>query len=388
MSVYLDNAATAPMPEAVLAAYTEAAKLCGNAASLHRDGQHARKLLEQAREDLAEVVGCQPLEVVFTSGGTESSNMAIKGFYWAQNSQGHSRKSMISSPIEHKATSACLLWLERTQGAFLHYVDADEHGLLSYDDWQNAALEYSGKAALATFLWAHNEIGVIQPAKELIASMEEQKIGVYVDGVCALGALPINFQSLGCAAMGFSAHKIGGPLGIGALIVRRFEPIVPLTHGGEQELGRRSGTVNVPGAVAFSVAAQLAERERVASAKRECELSKRLVEGILGQIPNAQLTGPELGCENRLASNVHVRFPDVLSDVMLFLLDEKNICVSSGSACHAGITQPSAVLGAIGLEGDAGNGAIRFTFGKNTSVEDIDYVLHVLSDVYSKARTK
>jgi len=393
MAVYLDHAATTPMLPEARAAYVDALDLVGNPSSIHSQGQNAKRMLEEAREQVADSLGCDPIEVVFTSGGTESVNLAIKGLYWARNDAvpaGRSaadagrvgRSATVSKPRprilaprgEHHATVDTVEWLERYEGAVIEWLPIDELGRIRLDALA-AALEHPDDVAFATLLWANNEVGTIQPITEVVALAGAHGIPVHVDAVSAYKHVPIDFASSGLAALSVSAHKIGGPLGIGALALSRTASVVPLIHGGGQQRDVRSGTQDAPAAIAFGVAAQ----HPVASLQ---PLRDRLIAGVRAAVPSAVLRGDPV---DRVDNNVHFTFPGCQGDSLLFLLDAAGVSVSTGSACQAGIPEASHVLIGMGLDDAEALGALRITVGHTTTEADVDAFLAALPAAHERA---
>ena len=393
MAVYLDHAATTPMLPEARAAYVDALDLVGNPSSIHSQGQNAKRMLEEAREQVADSLGCDPIEVVFTSGGTESVNLAIKGLYWARNDAvpaGRSaadagrvgRSATVSKPRprilaprgEHHATVDTVEWLERYEGAVIEWLPIDELGRIRLDALA-AALEHPDDVAFATLLWANNEVGTIQPITEVVALAGAHGIPVHVDAVSAYKHVPIDFASSGLAALSVSAHKIGGPLGIGALALSRTASVVPLIHGGGQQRDVRSGTQDAPAAIAFGVAAQ----HPVASLQ---PLRDRLIAGVRAAVPSAVLRGDPV---DRVDNNVHFTFPGCQGDSLLFLLDAAGVSVSTGSACQAGIPEASHVLIGMGLDDAEALGALRITVGHTTTEADVDAFLSALPAAHERA---
>ncbi|MGN7800940.1 cysteine desulfurase family protein [Leifsonia sp. 22587] len=377
MPVYLDHAATTPMRPEAIAAYTEAMGVVGNPSSIHSQGQQARRMLEEARERVAATLGADPIEVVFTSGGTEAINLAIKGMFWARN-DGVSRPRILVPGGEHHATVDTVEWLERAEGAQPSWLPLDADGRIVVPGHVPA------DAALLTFLSVNNEVGTVQPVEALAAVARDAGVPVHVDAVAAYGHLPIDFAALGVDALSVSAHKIGGPVGIGALVLSRTSTVVPLIHGGGQQRQVRSGTQDVAAAVAFAVAAQAAAAELSVETARVSALRDRLIRGVRAAVPEAVLSGPEPGPE-RVAGNAHFVFPGAQGDSLLFLLDMAGVSVSTGSACQAGIPEPSHVLLAMGRGEDEARGALRFTLGRTSTEADVDALLAALPAAYEQA---
>ncbi|CAN5326301.1 cysteine desulfurase family protein [soil metagenome] len=373
MPVYLDHAATTPMLPEAIAAYTGALGIVGNPSSIHSQGQNAKRQLEEARERVAESLGCDPIEIVFTSGGTESVNLAVKGLYWARNSSAV-RPRILVPRGEHHATIDTVEWLEKYEGAILEWLPLDVYGRVSLDAIREA-LETHDDIALVTLLFANNEVGTIQPVSEVVALAEAHGVPVHVDAVSAYRHVPIDFASSGLAALSVSAHKIGGPLGIGALVLSRTAAVVPLIHGGGQQRDVRSGTQDAPAAIAFGVAAQHPVHSYAA-------LRDRMIAGIRSAVPAAVLRGDPV---DRVDNNVHFTFPGCEGDSLLFLLDAAGVSVSTGSACQAGIPEASHVLLAMGLDENEARGALRMTVGHTTTEADVDALLAALPEAVARA---
>ncbi len=385
MPVYLDHAATTPMRPEAIAAYAEALGVVGNPSSIHSQGQHARRLLEDARETVAGTLGCDPVEVVFTSGGTEAVNLAVKGLFWARNAEGRRRPVVLVPGGEHHATVDTVEWLVRHEGAVERELPLDGEGRIRLADTREALVRNGEEAALLTFLWVNNEVGTVQPVRALADAAAAAGVPVHVDAVAAYGHLPIDFASLGVSALSVSAHKIGGPVGIGALVLSRSAQVVPLIHGGGQQRQVRSGTQDVAAAVSFAVAARAAHTELSAESARLSALRDRLIGGIRAAVPEAVLSGPPEGHPDRSPSNVHFTFPGAQGDSLLFLLDMAGISVSTGSACQAGIPEPSHVLIAMGRDEQDARSALRFTLGSTSTEADVDALLAALPGAYRSA---
>jgi cysteine desulfurase len=387
MAVYLDHAATTPMLPEAIRAFTEAMSLVGNPASIHSQGQQARRLLEESRETVAAALGCEPIEVVFTSGGTEAVNLGIKGLYWERNRGGRARPRILVPGGEHHATVDTVEWLERFEGAQVEELPLDSRGRIDLAAAERALRREPDSIALMTFLWANNEVGAIEPVEELAALAASVGVPVHVDAVAAFGHTPVSFRSAaaaGVSALSVSAHKVGGPVGIGALVLSRRATVVPLIHGGGQQRQVRSGTQDVAAAAAFAVAARAATENLGSTAERLGALRDRLVRGVRELVPDAQLRGPEPG-DGRLPTNAHFTFPGCEGDSLLFLLDAAGVCVSTGSACQAGIPEPSHVLRAMGVDESDARGALRFTLGHTSTEGDVDALLAALPAAYASA---
>lgn len=382
MAVYLDHAATTPMLPAAIAAYTEAMSVVGNPASIHSQGQNAKRMLEEAREAVAASVGCEPIEVVFTSSGTESVNLALKGLFWAR----APRRRILVPGGEHHATMDTVEWLAGHDGAVVEWLPVDGDGRVDVAALAAAIGRDPDDVALVTLLAANNEVGTVQPVTEVAALAAPHGIPVHVDAVSAYGHLPIDFAALrnaGVSALSISAHKIGGPVGIGALVLSRTATVVPLLHGGGQQRGVRSGTQDVAAAVAFAAAASVATADLDAEHDRLGGLRDRLVAGVRASVPDAVLNGPP--GDGRVPGNAHFSFPGCEGDSLLFLLDAAGVSVSTGSACQAGIPEPSHVLRAMGRSEDEARGALRITLGRTTTDVDVDAFLAALPAAHAQA---
>ena len=384
MPVYLDHAATTPLRPEARDAWLRATFDVGNASSIHGHGQTARRLLEESRERLSQVLDCDPIEVVLTSGGTEAVNLAVKGLWWVRDP---AADAVVLPDGEHHATLDAIEWLHAAEGASVRHVALDARGAIQAEDF---AARLDG-AAFATALAANNEVGTVNDVVRLAAAAGEARVPLHVDAVAAFGHLPVSFREwradaaghTGLCAMSVSAHKVGGPAGVGALLVSRHARLAPLFHGGGQQRGLRAGTQDVAGAAAFAVAAELAEGEREAEAERLSALRERLVGGILSTVPDAELLGDP---EHRIPGNAHVLFPGASGETLLFLLDQAGIAVSTGSACQAGIPEPSHVVQALGRSDAEARQVLRLTLGRTTVDVDVDRVLAELPAAVERAR--
>lgn len=379
MATYLDHAATTPMTAAALAAYTDAAALVGNPSSIHAHGQSARRLLEDARHSVAASLGADAVEVTFTSGGTESINLALKGLWWSRTAEDPSRRRILSTRAEHHATLDALEWLAAHEGAQITWLPVDTVGRIDVAAFDE---QLGPDVALTTTLWANNEVGTVQPVAELARLAAVHGVPLHIDAVGAAGVLPVDVSAVGAAAVSVSAHKVGGPVGVGALVVARTASVTPLIHGGSQQRGR-SGTMDVAGAHSFAVALAEAERRRQSEVTDLAARRDRLVAGILSTIPGAVYRGDPI---DRLPGNAHVTFPGSDGDALLYLLDQAGFSVSTGSACQAGVPEPSHVLIAMGVSAADARGALRFTLGWSTTDVEIDALLEVLPSAVARAR--
>jgi cysteine desulfurase len=381
--VYLDHAATTPMRSAALEAMTAAHAMVGNAASLHGSGRLARRRLEESRETVAKLLGARPSEVIFTAGGTESDNLAVKGIFWARRDTDPQRRRIVTTPVEHHAVLDAVQWLAEHEGAEVTWLPVDEHGAVSPADLR-AALRDPSDVALITVMWANNEVGTIMPIAELAAIAAQFDIPMHSDAIQAIGHLPVDFSASGLSAMSIAAHKFGGPTGVGALLLRRDTACVPQLHGGGQERDVRSGTQDVAGAVGLAAAAQVAVDTMAAGTARVRELRDRLIDGVLDAIDDVDVNGARGA--GRLPGNAHFTFRGCEGDSLLMLLDAKGIECSTGSACTAGVAQPSHVLTAMGADPAIARGSLRLSLGHTSTDADIDAVLAVLPAAVERAR--
>ncbi|GHG47529.1 cysteine desulfurase [Sinomonas cellulolyticus] len=391
MPVYLDHAATTPVTPAALAAYTEQVARGGNPSSLHAPGQAARRVLEDARESLARSLGAHPTEVVLVSGGTEADNLAVKGLYWARRAADRRRRRILCSSIEHHAVADTVEWLEKHEEAEAVWIPSDTAGVTRLDALASAIAEDPQSVALVALMWANNEVGTVQPVRAAVEIAAEHGIPVHSDAVQAFGHLPVSFAESGLATMAVSGHKIGAPVGIGALAVRRDTVLTPLLHGGGQQRGLRSGTLDAAGAAAFAVAARDAVAGLGEETRRLAGLRERLLAGVVREVPDAVVSGPATGGDGaagaaRLPGIAHLTFPGCEGDSLLFLLDMAGIATSTGSACTAGVPRPSHVLLAMGRSEDEARGAQRFSLGWNSTEADVDALLAAIGPAVAQAR--
>ncbi|WP_351223310.1 cysteine desulfurase family protein [Streptomyces sp. NPDC002133] len=381
---YLDHAATTPMLPEAIEAMTAQLALTGNASSLHAAGRRARRTVEEARETLAEALGARPSEVVLTSGGTEADNLAVKGLYWARRDADPRRTRVLAAPVEHHAVLDAVHWLGEHEGANVEYLPVDRYGRVHPEALREAIERDPDDVALVTVMWANNEIGTVMQVRELADTAAEFGIPMHSDAVQAFGQLDVDFGTSGLAAMTVSGHKIGGPYGIGALLLGREYSPVPVMHGGGQERHVRSGTLDVPGVAAFAVAGRLAAERRADFAREIGGLRDRLIEAVHSAVPDAILGGDP---ENRLPANAHFMFPGCEGDSLLLLLDAQGIECSTGSACTAGVAQPSHVLLAAGTDPDLARGTLRFSLGHTSTDADVEAVANVIGPAVERART-
>ncbi|MER7185020.1 cysteine desulfurase family protein [Streptomyces hyaluromycini] len=380
---YLDHAATTPMLPEAAAALTAQLGVTGNASSLHASGRTARRTVEESRETLAEALGARPSEVVLTSGGTEADNLAVKGLYWSRRDADPARTRILASPVEHHAVLDAVHWLGEHEGATVEYLPVDTYGRVHPEALREAIDRNPDDVALATVMWANNEIGTVLPIRELAAVANESGIPLHSDAVQAFGQIPLDFGSSGLAAMTVSGHKVGGPYGIGALLLGREYTPVPVLHGGGQERHVRSGTLDVPAIASFAVAARLAAERREWFAREIGTLRDALIDAVRTAVPDAILGGDPV---DRLPANAHFTFPGCEGDSLLLLLDAQGIECSTGSACTAGVAQPSHVLLATGTDPDLARGTLRFSLGHTSTQADVEAVAKAIGPVVERAR--
>jgi cysteine desulfurase len=382
-SVYLDHAATTPMHPAAIEAMTAVLATVGNASSLHGTGRLARRRMEESRETLAKLLGARPSEVVFTAGGTESDNLAVKGIYWARRDAEPHRRRIVTTAVEHHAVLDSVEWLAEHEGAEVTLLPTASDGSVTPAALRDALQEHDD-VALVSVMWANNEVGTIMPLPELAAVAAEFGVPMHSDAVQAVGQIPVDFTASGLSAMSIAAHKFGGPTGVGALLLRRDTACVPLLHGGGQERDVRSGTPDVAGAVAMAKAAEVAIEGMESTSTRVQALRDRLVDGVLSSIDDVVLNGATGA--RRLPGNAHFTFRGCEGDSLLMLMDAKGVECSTGSACTAGVAQPSHVLIAMGADPASARGSLRLSLG-HTSVEaDVDAALDVLPGAVDRAR--
>jgi len=389
VGVYLDHAATTPLRPEAREAWLEASAAAGNPSSIHGAGQAARRVLEDARERLATALDCEPIEIVFTSGGTESVNLGVSGLFRSRR-ETTGRSAIVAPVAEHHATMDTLAWLHAHDAAEVEWVPVDRDARIDLDAWRAAVARED--TAVATLLAANNEVGTVQPVIEAAAACVGAGVPLHLDAVGAFGHVPLSFQALrrdsgsvgaGLVALSVAAHKLGGPVGMGALVVARQAVLEPLVHGGGQQRGLRAGTQDAAGAAAFAVAAELAVAEIEFEAERLRALRDRLEAGVRAAIPDARVSAA--GAE-RLPGHLHLVLPGAQGDSLLLLLDLAGIAVSTGSACQAGVPEPSHVVLAMGLGDQAARSALRLTLGRTTVDADVDAVLAALPDAYERAR--
>jgi len=383
--VYLDHAATTPMLPAALAAMTAELAELGNPSSLHNAGRRARRVVEESRELIAEAYGARPSEVVFTGGGTEADNLAVKGLYWARRAEHAARRRVLATATEHHAVLDSVRWLAEHEGAEADWLPVQPTGVVSPAMLAEAIERDPASVAVISIMWANNEVGTVQPIAELAELAAEHQIPFHSDAVQAAGQLPVSLAESGATALTVTAHKIGGPVGVGALLLAKGSEPVPVLHGGGQERDVRSGTLDVPAIRAFAMAVQAATERRADEAKRLAWLRDDLIAQILAAVPDAVLNGPPPG-PGRLPGNAHFSFPGCEGDALLMLLDARGIACSTGSACTAGVAQPSHVLLAMGADEARARGSLRFSLGHSSQQSDVDALGAAIGEAVERAR--
>lgn len=377
MSIYIDHAATTPMNPAAIAAMSNALAIIGNPSSLHADGRAVRKYVEDARDILAKHIGSTPSEIIFTGSGTEANNIAIKGIYWQRNAE-KARPVIITSSIEHQAVLEPAQWLADHEGAQHITIPVTEDGVISLDALQLLIDEHGDSIALISVMHSNNETGVLQPIADVVEIAGD--IPVHSDAIQSWGKVPFSFKDLGLFAASLSGHKVGGPIGVGVLVLRRGIDIPALIHGGGQEREIRSGTVNAPSIVALATAISQSNY----SSHDVAALRHSFERGIAHVVPDAQINGADA---DRLPGISSVTIPGALNETLLLLLDGEKISCSTGAACTAGVHRPSHVLEAMGLDDDSVMSTLRFSFGATSTQSDVDAVTTSLADVVARARS-
>ncbi|SDG37565.1 cysteine desulfurase [Lentzea fradiae] len=372
---YLDHAATTPMHPLAIEAMIEALSTTGNASSLHTSGRRARRAVEEAREAIADALGARPSEVLFTGGGTESDNLAVKGVYWASG-----KRRVLASAVEHHAVLDAVEWLEK-QGAEVTWLPTDRYGRVSA---QAVAEALDDDVALVTTMWANNEVGTINPVHEIAQVCAERGVPFHTDAVQAVGVLPVGFAASGASALTMTGHKVGGPYGVGVLLLARDVKCAPLLHGGGQERDVRSGTLDVPSIVGLAKAVRIAVDEQEQRAAELTALRDELIASVRSVVPDVILNGDPA---DRLPGNAHLSFPGCEGDSLLMLLDARGVECSTGSACTAGVAQPSHVLVAMDVDPALARGSLRFSLGHTSTRADVEKLVSVIGPVVERART-
>lgn len=373
--VYLDHAATTLMLDEARSAWLDASRSLGNPSSLHTSGRAARRIVEEARESIAADLGVRPGEVVFTSGGTEADNLAIKGLFWSVG-----RPGIACAPIEHHAVLDPVHWLVKHENAEVSWLSVDEFGRVDLDEIARLLDERADTLSLVSLMWANNEIGTLQPVHEVAALCRDHGVAFHTDAVQALGMVPLDLAGLD--AVTISSHKIGGPFGVGALVLRRDVNVTPILHGGGQERDVRSGTFDAPAIAAFAAAVRHAVSHQAQHAAELSEMRDMLIEQLRQVVPSAVLNGDPV---DRLPGNAHFSFAGCEGDALLMLLDAAGIDCSTGSACTAGVPEPSHVLLSIGVPERLARGSLRFSLGRTTTPADVDALIAALPEAVARA---
>jgi len=382
--VYVDYAATTPMIPAAREAWLEATRHVGNPSSLHTSGRHARRLVEESRERIAAALRVRPSAVIFTAGGTEADNLAIKGLYWSRRRVTGANRILLST-VEHHAVLDPVQWLVEDQEAQVGWLAVDALGRVDVDEVERALSE--GDVALCTVMWANNEVGTVQPVARLAEICRAAGVPFHTDAVQALGHLPMDLTAVGADAVTISSHKVGGPFGAGALIAKPTTALTPVAHGGGQEREVRSGTLDAPAVSAFAAAVEHAVAGQAERARQLASLRSELVEAITSVVPDAILNGdPGVGEEVRLPGNVHMSFPGCEGDLLLMLLDAAGVDCSTGSACTAGIPEPSHVLLAMGVDPKTARSSLRFSLGESSTSDDVKTISAALPSAVERAK--
>ena len=384
---YLDHAATTPMLPEAAEAMTAQLRLVGNPSSLHSAGRRARRVVEESRESLAAALGARPSEVLFTGGGTEADNLAVKGIYRARRAADRRRRRVLVSAVEHHAVLDSAHWLAAREGAEVEELPVDPAGRVQPQVLAEAIGRDPGSVALVSVMWANNEVGTVQPVADLVGVAAEHGVPVHSDAVQAVGQLPVDFAGSGLDAMTVTGHKFGGPLGVGALLARRELALEPVLHGGGQEREVRSGTLDTPAIAGLACAASVARARQPERTERLARLRDELVERVRRAVPDGVLNGEqEFTPAGRLPGNAHFSFPGCEGDSLLMLLDARGVECSTGSACSAGVPQPSHVLLAMGVPDELARGSLRFSLGHSSTRADVDALVEAIGPVVERAR--
>lgn len=389
MTAYLDHAADTPVLPAAAEAMLGELTRSGNASALHSSGRAARRVVEESREEVAAALGARPGEVVLTGGGTESDNLAVKGLFWARHGEDPRRTRVLVSAVEHHGVLDPAHWLGEHPaglGAQVEELPVDGEGRLRLDALRDAVERDPVSVALISVMWANNEVGTLQPVADVVELAARHGIPVHSDAVQAVGQVPVDFAASGLAALSFTGHKLGGTTGVGGLVLRRGTPLVPVLHGGGQEGGVRSGSVDAAAARGLAVATSAAVDSLAERALALRTLRDQLEAAVLAAVPDAVVRGAARA-EDRLPGILHVTVPGAEGDALLYLLDARGVECSTGSACTAGVPQPSHVLRAMGLTDADAAGALRFSLGRTSTAADVALVGEVLGPVVERART-
>jgi cysteine sulfinate desulfinase/cysteine desulfurase-like protein len=381
MVTYLDHAATTPMLPAAIDAMTAELGRVGNPSSLHAVGRRARRVVEESREIIADAFGARPSEVVFTGGGTEADNLAVNWLSCSRRAADPRRTRVLASAVEHHAILDAVRWLAEHEGARVDWIPVDSEGRVRPETLTE--MINGDDVALVTVMWANNEVGTVQPVAELAAVARAHDVPFHTDAVQAAAQLEVGLAAAGADALTISGHKLGGPLGVGALLLAKGLDPVPVLHGGGQERDVRSGTLDTPAIVGFATAVQIAVGRREAEAGRLAGLRDELIAKVLAAVPDAVLNGAP---SDRLPGNAHFSFPGCEGDALLMLLDARGIECSTGSACSAGVAQPSHVLLALGADTARARGSLRFSLGHTSTRADVDALAAAIGPTVDRAR--
>ena len=379
MPIYFDHAATTPISEVAISALNNQIKKLGNASSLHSAGRSVRKDLESAREEIAKAIDCAPSEVIFTATGTEANNLAIKGLYWKAAKS--NRNVIITSTFEHHAVMDPIAWLAEHENAQVISINVDRNGFILMDELAQAIKEHQGKVAFISIMHSNNEVGTIQDIAKIVKIAGD--IPVHADCVQSFGKVELSFKDLGLTAATISAHKVGGPLGVAALILKRGLDIEPILHGGGQERDIRSGTFNAPSIVSFAAAAKESVAAITDRDKNVRALKSELIQTVKKNVSDAWVNGDQTNCLPGITS---ITFPKTDSEGLLLLLDSEGIACSTGSACSAGVQRPSHVLLAMGLTEDETTSTLRFSVSHSNTVTEIAKLGSVIASVVARSR--
>lgn len=380
---YLDHAATTPVVDAVADEVRERMRQTGNPSSAHGSGRRARRLVEEARERVAATLNAHPLDVLFTSGGTEADNLAVKGLWWAR----AGRRRVLSTAAEHHAVLDAVQWLGEHAGADVELLPVDDEGTVDLAALGVALRQDSDDVALLSCLWVNNEVGTVQPVAEIVRAAHEQGVPVHTDAVQAVGHVPVDFRASGVDALSLSGHKLGGPTGVGALVVRHEQAVTPLLHGGGQERGLRSGTVDAAAVTGLALAVDLAVSRRAEQAAAVGRLRDELVARVRALVPDVVLDGPPEHADDRRAPGIaHLTFPGCDGDALLMLLDAQGVECSTGSACSAGVPRASHVLLAMGRDERAARSCLRLSLGHDSTAADVEACVAALGPAVQRAR--
>ncbi|MFY1655194.1 cysteine desulfurase family protein [Solwaraspora sp. WMMB762] len=380
---YLDHAATTPMLDEAVETYVATARRVGNASSLHAAGRAARRTVEEARERVAAALGARPSEVIFTAGGTESDNLAVKGIFWARLAAAPARRRLLASTVEHHAVLDAVQWLAEHGQAQVTWLPVDAAGRVDAATVQAELDAAADELALVTVMWANNEVGTVQPVAAVAAMAARVGVPLHTDAVQAVGQVPVDFAASGAAALTVSGHKLGGPAGVGALLLGRDVACTPLLHGGGQERDVRSGTLDTAGIAAFAVAVEVAVKRQAEHAARVGALRDDLVRRVRQVVPDVIYNGDPT---DRLPGNAHFSFPGCEGDALLLLLDAQGIACSTGSACSAGVAQPSHVLLAMADDDERARSSLRFSLGHDSTGAEVDALVAALPGAVERAR--